>query len=110
METRHRHGTIDHDHEGGAEPHNHKPGDPLFAGPPGNPYRGEAMLGTGILIAVIGGAVLAWQSNNHSACNSALVQATSPQACQLAQFIWTLGGIGLLVGITMIIAGTIRRS
>lgn len=75
-----------------------------------NPYRGEAMLTIGIVIAVVGGIALAWQSNNHSACGSVLVQAAAHDSCSTANLIWTAGLIGLVLGVALIIAGAVRRS
>ena len=43
-----------------------------------------------------GGAVaMLWQSSNHSACSSVLVQAANQSQCTVDSDIWTLGIIGL---------------
>jgi hypothetical protein len=42
---------------------------------------------------------MAWQSNNHSACSSVLVQATAQGQCQEANTIWSIGILGLVLGI-----------
>jgi hypothetical protein len=49
--TRHSHGGIWHEHESGHVRHDHEG---LSVGG-GSPYRGEAMLGIGIAVAVAGG-------------------------------------------------------
>jgi hypothetical protein len=102
-ENRHSHGDLRHSHPGGNVPHDHDV-------PVRNPYRGEAMLTTGIIAAILGGASLMWQSSDHSACGSMLVRAASPEGCQTADWVWTLGAIGLVLGVALIIAGAIMRS
>jgi hypothetical protein len=106
-ETQHYHGTVLHDHERGHVRHDHE-GLPVSG--TGSPYRGEAMLALGVIIAVAGGAGMLWKSNDHSACGSALVQATAPGQCSEANFIWTAGIIALAIGAVMTIAGAIMRS
>ena len=106
-DTRHSHGGVWHDHEGGGVRHDHE-GLPVSG--TRNPYRGEAMLAIGVAIAVLGGIALLWQSGNHSACGSVLVQGTSQGSCQTDNFIWTAGLIGLIVGVALLIAGAIMRS
>jgi hypothetical protein len=104
--TGHSHGGTWHDHEGGHVRHDHE-GLPVSGS---SPYRGEAMLGVGILIAIIGGIALLWKSGDHSACGSVLVRAGAPAQCQTADFVWTLGIVGLVLGVGLAIAGAILRS
>ncbi len=107
QDTRHYHGTILHDHERGHLRHDHE-GMPVSG--TGSPFRGEAGIGLGVLIAVVGGIGMLWKSNDHSACGSVLVQATAQSQCSEANFVWTAGIIGLVLGVAMIIAGAIMQS
>jgi len=104
--TRHSHCGIWHEHESGHLRHDHEG---LSVGG-GSPYRGEAMLGIGIAVAIAGGIAMLWKSNDHSACSSVLVQAGAPGQCSEANLIWTLGIIGLVLGVGLVIAGAILRS
>jgi hypothetical protein len=75
-----------------------------------SPYRGEASIGIGILIAVLGGLGMLLESNDHTVCGSVLVQATAQAHCSTVNLIWTAGLIGLVLGVALIIAGAIMRS
>jgi hypothetical protein len=104
--TRHSHGGIWHEHPSGHVRHDHEgmvPGG-------GSPFRGEAMLGIGVLIAVVGGIAMLWKSGNHSACASVLVRAGAPGPCSEADLAWTAGIVGLVLGVGLVIAGAIMRS
>ena len=100
----HYHGNFVHDHDGGDAPHDHAPPDTR------SPYRGEAMLVWGILIAIFGGVGLLWQASPHSACGNVLVRAAATEACSEADLIWTAGLIGLILGVALFIAGAVMRS
>jgi len=107
---RHYHGGVLHDHPGGDIPHDHPD-------PNGRPGRGigadlgfSAALGCGVFSAAIGVIAVLLESNNHSACNSGLVQAFAPQQCQTDNLIWTAGVIGIVVGIALLIGALIVRS
>jgi hypothetical protein len=107
-ETRHSHGGVQHDHEGGEIPHGHS--DPPSREPEHRPGNGaSAAFGFGTVLAVFGGLGMLWQSNNHSACSSVLVQAVSQSACQQASAVWTLGIISLVLGTVLLIIGAILR-
>src|ERR1039458_4790183 len=63
-ETRHSHGGVQHDHEGGEIPHGHS--DPPSREPEHRPGNGaSAAFGFGTVLAVFGGLGMLWQSNNH---------------------------------------------
>ena len=114
-ETRHSHGTVRHDHEGGEVPHKHWPGDPRLTEQQEKTLRGSgggasAAFGFGTGLLVIGALALLDAQGNHGACGSALVQMANPQACQQAGMIWTAGMLAVIVGITLIIAGAILRA
>ena len=102
VETRHYHGRIQHDHPGGDLPHNHKLGDPAWDV---NPLGRERSSGAssafsfGTLLLVFGSLGLFVENNNHSACSSVLVQATAQGQCQEANTIWSIGILGLVLGI-----------
>jgi len=108
VDTRHSHGTMHHDHDGGELPHNHKLGDPALTGPrsPSPHSGGVVCIPFGIVLAFFGGVAMLWQSNNHSACGSALVQMASPSACQVANLVWTGGILLLVLGAVLILIGT----
>jgi len=108
VETRHYHGTIWHDHERGSVLHDHDAQGRMVT--PRSPYRGEALITFGIVLAILGGTGMVWQSNNHSACGSVLVQAAANGQCSEANAVWTLGIVGLVLGIAMAIVGAIMRS
>jgi hypothetical protein len=61
----------------------------------------------GLILAVIGGIAVAWQSNNHAACNSVFIQALSNGGCGKANFIWGSGVVVLVIGVAFILAGAI---
>lgn len=108
-ETRHYHGSQWHDHENGDVAHDHGP---VLNEPPRSRAGGNsasAAFSWGTVLAVFGGLGMLWQSNNHSACGSVLVQAASQSTCTEANAIWTLGVIGLAVGIVLLIVGAILR-
>lgn len=104
-ETRHSHGTMRHDHEGGDIPHDHKLGDPPL--PPPHRREGDGLLGVGLALIILGALAMFWQSANHSACNSGLVQALAAQSCAEVSFIWTGGLLALIVGAICAIIGAI---
>jgi len=104
--TRHGHGGIWHEHPGGHVRHDHEG----MAIGGASPYRGEALLGVGVIIAVIGGIVMAWKSSDHSACASVLVRAGASGSCSVADFAWTAGIVGMVIGVGLVIAGAIMRS
>lgn len=100
----HYHGQTWHDHPGGNETHTHLE-------PSGGSSNGaSAAFSFGTISSFFGALGLVLTENNHSACNSVLVQAASPSACSEVNAIWTLGIIGLVLGIVLIIAGAILRS
>jgi hypothetical protein len=108
-DTRHYHGGRWHDHEGGSVAHDHGPrlNDPPRSRSGGNGASAAFCFGT--VLAFFGGLALLWQSGNHSACGSVLVQAASQSQCQEDSAIWTLGVIGLAIGIVLLIVGAILR-
>jgi hypothetical protein len=108
-ETRHYHGPAWHDHPGGNETHTHadRRDDPNYR-PSG--HGASAAFSFGTVFIVFGALGLVLTQNSHSACNSVLVQAASPSACSEANAIWTLGIIGLVLGLVLIIVGAILRS
>ena len=63
----------------------------------------------GIVLAVLGGLAMAWQSGNHSACGSVLVQVFAQSQCSDVDTIWTTGVVGLVLGVGLIITGAILR-
>jgi hypothetical protein len=118
-DTRHSHGGVGHDHPGGDVSHDHPgPEWPGFSGLPhgvppaprssSNPASAAFSFGT--ILIVLGGLGLLVESNNHSACGSVLVQALSQSQCQQANAVWTLGVVGLVIGVALLIVGAILRS
>ena len=118
IETRHSHSGNWHDHPDGGLPHDHgyrTPHDPAAEPrrqrPPGLP-RGNgasAAFGFGTVFIVFGAIGMLVASNSHAACNSVLVQAASQSGCPEANAVWTLGIIGLVLGVVLIIVGAILR-
>ena len=112
VETRHSHGSVRHDHEGGEVSHKHWPGDPRLTEEQEKTLGGggaSAAFSFGTILIVFGGLLWLWQSGNHSACSSVLVQAANPGPCQLAGAAWDLGVLGIVVGVALIIVGAILR-
>lgn len=105
-DTRHYHGDQWHDHPGGNIPHNpHTPGDGSPPGIPRTPKRSMAVpgvsMGLGIFLAILGGILMLWEGNNHTACQSGLVQVFAQSQCSDADTIWTLGVLALVAGIVL---------
>lgn len=108
-DTGHYHGGILHAHPGGNIPHDH-------LDPNDRPGRGlgadlgfAAVLGCGIFGVIIGVLGVLLESNNHSACNSGMVQAVSQQQCQTANLVWTGGLIVLVLSIVVLLGAVIVR-
>jgi hypothetical protein len=108
-ETRHYHGDIWHDHDGGEEPHTHKPGDRNLIGPrPASSGAGaSAAFGIGAALVLLGALCLLVTSGNHSACSS--VWAAGAQQCGEVNAVWTLGMLGVVIGVVLLIVGAILR-
>ena len=79
------------------------------ASPAGRGSGASAVFVLGAALAVIGGIAMAWQSGNHSACNSVLVQVFAQSQCSDVDTIWTTGVVGLVLGVGLIITGAILR-
>jgi len=119
IDTRHFHGSISHDHTDGNLPHNHTPGDSKWQTgfPKGTVPAGKtsdngasAAFSVGTMLIVVGALAMLFTSSNHSACSNVLVQVTGPQSCGEINEIWTLGVIGIAVGLILLIVGAILRS
>lgn len=79
--------------------------------PPANDGHGaSAAFSFGTIFIVFGVLGVLWQTGNHAACNSIIVQAASPTACQEANTIWTIGIAGVIVGAALLVVGAILRS
>jgi hypothetical protein len=70
----------------------------------------SAAFSIGTILAFFGGLGLVVFQNGHTECNSVLVQAFNQGTCQEISAVWTLGIIGLVVGMVLIIVGAILRS
>jgi hypothetical protein len=91
-------------------PHNHGP---VLNDPPQGRERhtGEgAAFVFGWVLVVVGGLAVLLENSNHSACSSVFVQAGSQGLCAEDGDIWTLGAIGIVVGVALLIVGAILRS
>jgi hypothetical protein len=117
-ETRHYHGGVGHDHPGGDVSHEH-PGTPVpgFSGlphgvppAPSSSNSASTAFTFGTILIVFGGLGVLWQNTNHSACGSVLVQVAAQSQCSEANDVWTLGVLGVVVGVALLIIGAILRS
>lgn len=70
----------------------------LASGSPG-------MLGLGLI--GLGGLALLLESPSHSACSSGLVQLAEPNTCTSASVVWTIGLLGLVLGIVLVLIAVI---
>ena len=118
IDTRHYHGSIGHDHTDGNLPHNHTPGEKKWQTgfPKGTVPAGKtsdngasAAFSVGTALIILGGLGMLFTSSSHSACSDVLVQAVDNQ-CGEINLVWTLGILGLVVGLVLIIVGAILRS
>jgi hypothetical protein len=63
------------------------------------------MLGLGLI--GLGGLALLLESPSHSACSSGLVQLAEPNTCTSASVVWTIGLLGLVLGIVLVLIAVI---
>jgi hypothetical protein len=106
-ETRHYHGNIWHDHDGGDEPHTHKLGDRNLIGPRPDSSGGgaSAAFGFGTVALVIGILLAAVEQSNHDVCSSGMALGS----CQGPDGIWTIGVALAAIGVVLLIVGAILR-
>lgn len=110
VETRHSHGSrLHHDHEYGDIPHDHQGSERTSGATTTAPDHGKTMFDWGFVIAILGGLALLDSSRAETACSNILVRASAVNACGNADLEWTAGLVGLLLGIGLIIAGSIMR-
>lgn len=101
-------------HPAGAPP---APARPRPSAPPRPrpPKRSGWLITGGLLIGVVGLALLVGENSNHSLCSSflgAAAQASSARAhvsCTVANAGYYGGGAGGLVGLVLIVVGIVRR-
>lgn len=100
----HYHGQLWHNHKDGNRPHEH-------GWPAGHNSGGPTAVSLvfGIPIAAFGGLAMLAEGNNHSLCSDALVQAFNQSQCSNVNTIWTLGLIGLIVGVLLVVVGVVVR-
>jgi hypothetical protein len=80
---------------------------PVSQAPQRNSMRGGAVFGVVLIVLGVLGFVL--ESNNHSVCQSVLVQAASSHQCAVDDTIWGGGIASAAVGALLVLVGEVRR-
>jgi hypothetical protein len=76
--------------------------------PPGR-HRAPIAFAIGTILTVVGGVAFMWSSNAHSACGSALVQATDQTACAVSGAEWSGGILAVAAGLVLVLVGALVR-
>lgn len=69
--------------------------------------KARVIIGIGLAVAIVGGILVAWQSNNHTACQSLFVQVFANGGCGRANFMWGSGIVGIAIGFLLTATGAV---
>ena len=66
---------------------------------------GGALIALGLIGIIIGGFLFASYQGDHATCENEWVRLLAHEKCEEVDFFWTIGLIGVIVGIVLLIIG-----